>query len=74
MSYGNQGAEFTINHEGQAPTMYSNFYFQFGYFEVKLKAAKGTGIVSSIVLLSDDLDEIDFVSSSLINRDVSNAQ
>ena len=31
----------------------------FGKVEVELKAANGTGIVSSVVLLSDDKDEID---------------
>ena len=35
--------------------------FLFGRVDVKMQAAPGTGIVSSIVLESADLDEIDFV-------------
>ena len=40
--------------------MQSNFYIFFGTVEVHLRAASGQGIVSSIVLQSDDLDEIDW--------------
>jgi len=56
-----QGAAFIINEKGDAPTIESNFYFFFGYVEVKMKIASGTGIISSIVFESDDLDEIDWV-------------
>lgn len=55
------GAEFSIDELGQAPTMQSNFYVFFGLIEVTMQAAPGTGIVSSVVLESDDLDEIDWV-------------
>lgn len=58
--YGSYGAEFTINARGDAPTVKSNFHIFFGQVEVIMKAASGTGIVSSIVLLSDDLDEVDW--------------
>ncbi|KIW17508.1 hypothetical protein PV08_04702 [Exophiala spinifera] len=58
--YGDQGAEFTINKRGDAPTVQTNFYIFFGQVEVWLKAAPGRGIVSSIVLESDDLDEVDW--------------
>ncbi|KAK3360346.1 concanavalin A-like lectin/glucanase domain-containing protein [Lasiosphaeria hispida] len=54
------GAEFTISRRGQSPTLYTNWYFFFGRVEVHLRAAWGTGIVSSVVLESDDLDEIDW--------------
>ncbi|CZT17118.1 related to rAsp f 9 allergen [Ramularia collo-cygni] len=60
ITYGDEGAVFTISKEGQAPTMETDFYFLFGKVEVTMKAAPGTGIVSSIVLESDDLDEIDW--------------
>ncbi|KAK4635307.1 putative glycosidase crf1 [Fulvia fulva] len=40
--------------------MATNFYIFFGRVDVVMKAASGTGIVSSIVLESDDLDEIDW--------------
>ena len=56
-----RGAEFTINKQGDAPTIETDFYFFFGEAEVVMKAANGTGIVSSIVLESDDLDEVDWV-------------
>lgn len=54
------GAEFTISEKGQSPTIQSNFYIFFGRVEVHMRAANGTGIVSSIVLESDDLDEVDW--------------
>lgn len=55
-----QGAAFTINKKGESPTLISNFYFFFGRTEVHLKAASGTGIISSIVWSSDVLDEVDW--------------
>lgn len=61
MSTIDQGAEFTIKKKGDAPTLQSNFNILFGVFEVKMKAAPGTGIVSTIVAQSDDKDEIDWV-------------
>jgi hypothetical protein len=59
---GPQGAEFTVGKKGDSPTIDTSFYFFYGKAEVVMKAAPGTGIVSSIVLESDDLDEIDWVS------------
>lgn len=59
---GPQGAEFTVAKQGDAPTIDTDFYFFFGKAEVVMKAAPGTGVVSSIVLESDDLDEVDWVS------------
>lgn len=58
--YGSDGAEFIINEAGQAPTIQTDFYILFGKVEVVMQAAAGTGIISSIVLESDDLDEIDW--------------
>lgn len=57
---GANGAAFTINQETQAPTITSNDYIFFGKIDVWVRAASGTGIVTSFVLLSDDLDEIDW--------------
>lgn len=54
------GAEYTIGARGDAPTMQSKFYLLGGEVEVWLKAATGQGIISSIVLQSDDLDEVDW--------------
>ena len=61
VNYGSNGAEFTINKEGDSPTIETDFYIFFGQIEVSLMAANGTGIVSSIVMESDDLDEVDWV-------------
>ncbi len=61
MKYGSNGAEFTINKETDAPTITSNWYIFFGKVDVVLQAAPGVGIVSSFVMESDDLDEIDWV-------------
>ncbi|KAF2083911.1 glycoside hydrolase family 16 protein [Saccharata proteae CBS 121410] len=60
VDYTSTGAEFTINERGESPTISSNFYIFFGKVSVIMKSAAGQGIVSSIVLESDDLDEVDF--------------
>lgn len=61
VSFDDQGAAFTLAKKGDAPTIETSDYFLFGNIEVKMKAAPGTGVVSSIVMESDDLDEIDWV-------------
>lgn len=53
------GVKFTVSQSGDAPQLASLFYIMFGKVEITLKAAPGDGIVSSVVLQSDDLDEID---------------
>ncbi|ROT34864.1 hypothetical protein SODALDRAFT_329064 [Sodiomyces alkalinus F11] len=54
------GAVFSISRLGQAPTQSSHKYLFFGEVECTVKAAPGPGIVTSIVLEADDLDEIDW--------------
>lgn len=54
------GCEMTIFEESNAPTLTSKNYLFFGKVEVELQAAPGRGIVTSIVLQSDALDEIDW--------------
>ncbi|CEO60937.1 Putative Cell wall glucanase [Penicillium brasilianum] len=54
------GATFTISKKGDGPLIQSGWYIMFGKVEFTIKAASGTGIVSSAVLQSDDLDEIDW--------------
>jgi beta-glucanase (GH16 family) len=54
------GATFTISKQGDSPTIRSTFYIFFGRVEIWMKAAAGTGIISSVMFLSDDLDEIDW--------------
>ncbi|KAI1461746.1 glycoside hydrolase family 16 protein [Annulohypoxylon moriforme] len=58
-TYGLDGVTFTVSKSGDAPQLTSVFYIMFGRVEVSLKSAPGAGIVSSFVLQSDDLDEID---------------
>ncbi|KAM0247061.1 hypothetical protein ACHAP5_004341 [Fusarium lateritium] len=60
LKYDEQGALFRINKESDAPTIRSNNYLFFGRVDVVMEAAKGRGIVTSVVLQSDDLDEVDF--------------
>ena len=60
ITYTSQGAVFTIAKKGESPTIVTNWYIFFGRVEVHMRAAPGTGIVSSVVLGSDDGDEIDW--------------
>ena len=55
------GAVLTISNKDQAPLIKSNKYLFFGKVDVTVKAAPGVGIVTSVVLESDDRDEIDWV-------------
>ena len=59
-TYDSNGASFTVGGSGDAPALISNWYMMFGKYEITMKAAPGAGIVSSSVLQSDDLDEIDW--------------
>lgn len=54
------GAVYTINKDTDAPTVQSNKYIFFGKIDVTLRACTGQGVVTSFVLQSDDLDEIDW--------------
>lgn len=60
LTYSEEGAQFTVNKQGDSPTIQSETYLHFGRVEVKCKAAPGQGIISSIVLQSEDLDEVDW--------------
>jgi beta-glucanase (GH16 family) len=53
------GASLILSQQKDAPTLRSKFYIFFGRVEMWIKVASGTGIISSVMLLSDDLDEID---------------
>lgn len=54
------GTTFTIERSGDSPMVASQFYMLFGRLEVIMRAAKGKGIVSSAILQSEALDEIDW--------------
>ncbi|CAM1505645.1 Fc.00g112820.m01.CDS01 [Cosmosporella sp. VM-42] len=58
-TYGQDGASFSVHQGGDAPQLNSLFYIMFGRVDITMKAAPGAGIVSSLVLQSDTLDEID---------------
>ncbi|KAL1892503.1 hypothetical protein Sste5346_007013 [Sporothrix stenoceras] len=55
-----KGAAFSIAAETNAPTITSTKYLFFGTVEAVIQVAPGTGVVTSFVLQSDDLDEIDW--------------
>lgn len=55
-----KGAVFRIDKEGQAPTITSTEYIFFGKVDAWIQASDGVGVVTSFVLQSDDLDEIDW--------------
>ncbi|KAF2834374.1 glycoside hydrolase family 16 protein [Patellaria atrata CBS 101060] len=55
-----EGALFKIGGRGDSPTIQSKFYIFFGTVQVVMRAARGRGVISSIVLQSEDLDEIDW--------------
>ncbi|KAI9835288.1 MAG: hypothetical protein M1819_002432 [Sarea resinae] len=59
-TYGSNGVQFTIAKSGDSPQLTSKWYIMFGKVEVTMEPAPGAGIVSSSVLQSDDLDEIDW--------------
>ncbi|OAA71622.1 cell wall glucanosyltransferase Mwg1 [Cordyceps fumosorosea ARSEF 2679] len=54
------GVEVSITEQKKAPTLTSHQYLFFGKVTVRAKAAKGTGLVTTIVLKSDSGDEIDW--------------
>ncbi|TVY65740.1 putative glycosidase crf1 [Lachnellula suecica] len=60
MTYDSNGANFKIATKTSAPTMSSEKYIMFGNVSTYAKASPGTGIVSSFILESDDLDELDW--------------
>ncbi|GME62214.1 murein transglycosylase [Neofusicoccum parvum] len=60
LKYTSDGAEFTIAERYQAPTVETDFYIFYGRVSVAMKSSPGLGIVSSVTLASDVLDEIDW--------------
>ena len=60
VNFGPNGVELTFAKRFDAPLIRTNFNFFFGSIEYVVQGAPGKGIVSSMVLLSDDLDEIDW--------------
>ncbi|CCH59493.1 hypothetical protein TBLA_0B06710 [Henningerozyma blattae CBS 6284] len=59
ISYSDDGVSITLEKRFDNPSLKSNFYIMYGKFEVIAQCAPGTGMVSSVFLQSDDLDELD---------------
>ena len=59
IEYTSDGLALTLKERFDNPGLKSDFYIMYGKVEVILKAANGTGVVTSFYLQSDDLDEID---------------
>ncbi|SPO00245.1 related to putative glycosidases [Cephalotrichum gorgonifer] len=55
-----KGAIFKLAKQGESPTLRSKFYFFGGRTEMMMKVSTGTGIISSMMWLSDTLDEVDW--------------
>jgi beta-glucanase (GH16 family) len=60
IEYDDNGMLFRIEKESNAPTIATHKRIFFGRLDVELRAAPGQGIVTSVVLESADLDEIDW--------------
>ena len=60
LTYSDKGAAFSMKKETEAPTITSKKYIFFGKVDVEVQVAPGQGIVTSVVLQSDDRDEIDW--------------
>ncbi|KAE8153996.1 concanavalin A-like lectin/glucanase domain-containing protein [Aspergillus avenaceus] len=60
VAHDKDGMALAVAKKLDGPLVQSDFYIMFGRVEFTLRAAPGTGIVSSAVLQSDCLDEIDW--------------
>ncbi|KAI9147263.1 putative glycosidase crf1 [Paramyrothecium foliicola] len=60
ITYDKNGALFGIENDKHAPTIAGTKYIFFGRLEVELMASPGQGVVTSVVLQSANLDEIDW--------------
>ena len=72
ISFTDDGAALTISEQGQSVTVKTAFYIFFGRVELIFKAAEGQGIISTLITLSDDLDEIDWEIKGGITQNVTN--
>ncbi len=70
ITYDSNGATFSISKNGDSPTLHSGNYIFFGHVEIELQAAEGKGIITSLVLLSDSLDEVVFDAVGADNKQI----
>lgn len=57
--FDSDGAHLLVNERGDNPQVFSSKYIMYGRAEADVIAAKGTSVILSLYLQSDDLDEID---------------
>lgn len=67
-----EGTEFGMYKQGDSVTVRSNFYIFYGRVEAIIQAAPGQGVISTVNLLSDDLDEIDWEVLGGVTNEVYN--
>ncbi|QIX00139.1 hypothetical protein AMS68_005656 [Peltaster fructicola] len=72
IGYNTNGATLSLKNKGDSVTVESKFFIFGGRMEVLFQAAAGKGIISTAILISDDLDEIDWEFIGSNNTYVSN--
>lgn len=60
IQFGDEGAQLPLSSEKDTVTIKSNFFIFWGTVEFIMRASPGTGLISTVILLSQDLDEIDW--------------
>lgn len=61
---------FTLNKQGDAPTIITNDYLLYGNVKATILTAPGVGMVSAFILMSDVLDEVDYEWLGAYNNQV----
>ena len=72
ITFTDDGAELTLSRSGQSATLETSFYIFFGRVEIVFQAAEGQGIISTVITLSQTLDEIDWEIKGGVTQNVSN--
>ncbi|KAF2723428.1 glycoside hydrolase family 16 protein [Polychaeton citri CBS 116435] len=60
MQFSDDGMDMQIIKSGDSVTASTSFYIFWGQVEIIMKAAQGAGIISTMILISQDLDEWDW--------------
>lgn len=72
ISFTDEGADMTISNQGESITVMTAFYIMFGRAEMIFRSAAGQGIISTVITLSDNLDELDWEIKGGNTQNVSN--
>ncbi|CZT23245.1 related to cell wall glucanase [Ramularia collo-cygni] len=72
IQFGDDGAQLSLSSEKDTVTLISTFFIFWGVVEFIMKASPGTGLISTVILLSQDLDEIDWEVKGSNTTTVSN--